>query len=422
MSLLDQASLIVTPNGYKGGVTTGTLYSVKPTNASGDMVVSRATSATRVNSSNLIESVAINVPRLDYTGGSCPSILVEPARTNLVLYSEEFENAYYARASTTITSNNTTAPDGTITADRLVLTGTNSTSRAISRNVPITTVTTTVTFSTFVKYIDKQYLQLTFGSGFSTNFANFDLINGTVVGGTYGNAKIENYGSGWYRISITSTGISTLTCTAFIWVINSAGALRAADSTSTGTSAYWIWGAQLEDGSNATSYIPTTTATVSRNADVISKTGITNLIGQTEGTIYAEIKVTKLLGAASRYVFHLSDGTANNRIYIAFSGADSNVLRARIFSGGTLQCSINSSALTSTGTYKLAMAYKNNDIVFYVNGIQIGTDTSATIPTCSKVDLGHNQGGASQFNDGINNATVFQTRLTNAQLATLTTL
>jgi hypothetical protein len=183
-----------------------------------------------------------------------------------------------------------------------------------------------------------------------------------------------------------------------------------------------LWGAQLEEGAYATSYIPTVASTVTRNADVISKTGVSDLIGQTEGTIYAEIKVNKLIGTAARYIFHLSDGTVNNRIYMAFSGSSSNVLRARIFNGGALQCSIDTSALTNTGTYKLALAYKNNDIVFYVNGVQIGVDTSATIPTCSRVDLGQNYAGASLLGDGINNANIWKERLTNTELATLTTL
>ena len=192
--------------------------------------------------------------------------------------------------------------------------------------------------------------------------------------------------------------------------------------TGDNTSGVILWGAQLELGSYSTSYIPTTTASVTRNADVINKTSVSALIGQTEGTLYTEIKVNKLIGTASRYILHVSDGTANNRIYIAFSGASSNVLRARIFSGGTLQCSIDTSAITTTGTYKLALAYKNNDIVFYVNGVQIGTDATATIPTCSRVDIAQNYAGASQLSDNVSLATLFKTRLTNAELATLTTL
>jgi hypothetical protein len=184
----------------------------------------------------------------------------------------------------------------------------------------------------------------------------------------------------------------------------------------------YIWGAQLEAGSNATSYIQTIASTMTRNADFISKTGISSLIGQTEGTIFAQVKVTNLLGIVSRNIFSLSDGTADNRIFIAFSDESSNVLRARIFNGSFLQCSIESSTITTTGTYKLALAYKNNDIVFYINGVQIGTDTSATIPICGQVDLGQNYANASQFNDSITNADIWKERLTNAQLALLTTL
>lgn len=410
MSLLDTASLIVTPNGYKATK----LYSVKPTDASGDMVVSRGTSATRVNSAGLIELMPINAPRLDYTNSTCPSILVEPARTNLLLYSEEFDNAYWARASTTITSNNTTAPDGTITADRLVLTGTNSTSRAISRNAQITTVTTTVTFSTFVKYIDKQYLQLTFGSGFSTNFANFDLINESVVGGTYGDAKIKNYGSGWYRISITSTGSSTSTCTAFIWVIDSAGALRAADSTSTGTSAYWIWGAQLEDGSNASSYIPTVASTVTRNDDIITKTGITTLIGQTEGTIFWDVKDLTGSTASGNPEFMIRNGTNITMTNWIGITTNSSALPFRITVRPTSGSIIDySSAIT---TAKACVKYGTFGAKLFVNGISVAT--SAVNPNFSFDNILFR---GSLFSYKTNSFALWKTALTDAQCISLTT-
>jgi hypothetical protein len=407
MSLLDTASLIVTPNGYKGGVTTGKLYSVKPTDASGDMVVSRATTATRVNSAGLIESVAINVPRLDYTGGSCPSILVEPERTNRLLRSEEFDNVSWNKSAITITANATTSPSETLTAHKFIPTAGFSAHNINQAGLP----SNTYTFSVFAKAGGETTFSLWLAN--ASKGAIFDLSTGTYTLSNATSANIENYGNGWYRCSVYS---STAGTTAHIYG-RSGGGFEGND-----TDGIFLWGAQAEADTSPTSYIPTTTAAVTRNADVISKTGVSSLIGQTEGTIYAEIKVTKLLGAASRYILHVSDGTANNRIYIAFSSAASNVLRARIFNGGTLQCSINSSALTSTGTYKLAMAYKNNDIVFYVNGVQIGTDVVATIPTCSRVDIGQNYNNVAQLSDNISLSTLFPTRLTNAQLATLTTL
>jgi hypothetical protein len=413
MSLFESASLVVTPNGTKASK----LYAIKPTDGSGDLTVTRATSATRVNASGITETVASNVPRIDYTGGGCPSILVEPQRTNIQTYSEDFSNAVWIKVGSTVATNTTVSPDGTTTGDKLtedISTGLHSAAIAATQATG-----GDYTFSVFVKANGRTKFQL--AEAFSIGgTVNFDLIAGTATTTAPAkNGKIENYGNGWYKCSATWTFVSAAGTVLYLNLLNDAGSNSYLGN---GTSGVILWGGQLELGSYSTSYIPTTTASVTRNADVISKTGISSLIGQTEGTLYTEIKVNKLIGAGSRYIFHLSDGTANNRIYIAFSGAASNVLRARIFNGGTLQCSINTSALTTTGTYKLALAYKNNDIVFYVNGVQIGTDTSATIPTCSRVDIGQNYNNVAQLSDNISLSTLFKTALTSTELAELTSL
>ena len=385
MSLLDKASLIVTPNAYK----TSKLYSVVPNTTLGDMDVVRGTTATRVNSAGLIESVGVNIPRIDYTNGSCPSLLVEPQRTNLLLQSNNFTASWVIGSNVTVTSNYAISPDGNTNASRLATSG-------ASQNVYQTGIATIIgsvyTVSIYAKNtIAGTNQKLKFGS-FTVGFSQYTLTDN------------------WKRYTHTYTANTT---SELIGITSPTPVVNFDILT---------YQFQIELGSYVTSVIPTIASTVTRNADVISKTGISSLIGQTEGTIYAEIKVNKLIGAASRYIFHISDGTANNRIYIAFSSAASNVLRARIFNGGTLQCSINTSAITTTGTYKLALAYKNNDIVFYVNGVQIGVDTSATIPTCSRVDIGQNYAGASQLSDNVLLSTLFKTRLTNGELATLTTL
>jgi hypothetical protein len=333
----------------------------------------------------------LNVPRLDYTGSTCPSILIEPQRTNLLTYSEQFDNAAWFKVNASVISNSITSPDGNNTADTLTI---SSGGYLLRETFPLSIISgQSYSISIYTK----------------NQINDFLLFGGATPAGTdvY---SIINSGNGWYRHIRTRTFSTTNASANIQFIIYDQIGVN------------YIWGGQLEAGGYATSYIPTTTAAVTRNADVISKTGISSLIGQTEGTIFAEIKVSKLLGTASRYIFHISDGTTNNRIYMAFSGSSSNVLRARVFNGGTLQCSIDTSAITTTGTYRLAMAYKSNDIVFYVNGTQIGTDTSASIPTCSRVDLGHNYAGASQLNDGITNANIWKTRLTNAELASLTSL
>ena len=413
MSLFESASLVVTPNGAKASK----LYAIKPTDGSGDLTVTRATTARRVNSAGLIESVAVNVPRLDYLNSTCPSVLVEPQRTNVQTYSEDFSNAVYIKVGSTITTNTTVAPDGTTTGDKITEdTSTGLHTAAISAGQA---TSGDYTFSVFVKAAGRTKFQL--GEAFSIGgTVNFDLTAETATTTAPAkNGRIENYGNGWYKCSATWSFTALANTVLYLNLLNNA---NSNSYTGDNTSGVILWGAQLEASSYSTSYIPTTTASVTRNADVINKTSVSALIGQTEGTLYTEIKVNKLIGTASRYILHVSDGTANNRIYIAFSGASSNVLRARIFSGGTLQCSIDTSAITTTGTYKLALAYKNNDIVFYVNGVQIGTDATATIPTCSRVDIAQNYAGASQLSDNVSLATLFKTRLTNAELATLTTL
>lgn len=384
MSLFESASLVVTPNGTKASK----LYSVKPTDGSGDMTVTRATTATRVNSSGVIESVATNVPRLDYTGSSCPSILIEPQRTNLLLRSEQFEFATWGKLGTTVTSDTTISPDGTQNADSMTLTDSNS-----RLSVGLTLGAGTYTLSFYVKK-----LSTTSGSTMRL-LAVVDTLNVSV-----NFTPTEE----WERYSYTFTATTSVTA-AQIRAQNLIGNVA-------------VWGAQLEVGSNATSYIPTTTATVTRNADVITKTGITDLIGQTEGTLYADINFKK--SESGSRVLALGDSTSSNRIVI-LEGTTANTFRLLITNAGISQADIVSSAY-SIGNYKIAVAYKNNDIVLYINGSQIGTDNSATIPACSNLYLGRSESSLSVttliLNDSIKSAALWKTRLTNAELATLTTI
>jgi hypothetical protein len=414
MSLLEDASLLVTPNAEKATK----LYSIIPTNGNGDFTVTRATTATRTNSSGLIESTPINEPRLDYSLGSCPNILVEPQRTNLALRSEEFNDILWVKLRASVTNNTTSSPSGETNADTISVTSGGSASYF---GQLVTTTATTINVSIYCKYINQQFIQI-WSSSSATAYANFDIQNGVVgtVGANASSAQITNAANGFYRLSVTLTVPIAAINFRFSFAASSTSAYNPSEGVA--GRQFYAWGAQFESGAYQTSYIPTTTASVTRNADVISKTGISSLIGQTQGTIFAEIKVSKLLGAVSRYIFHVSDGTADNRIYVAFGSAASNQIRGRIFFGGVLQCSINSSTITSTGTYKLALAYNNNDVVLYINGVQVGVDTSATIPACSRVDVGENYAGASQFSDGITISGIWQTRLTNTQLAALTTL
>lgn len=413
MSLFDDASLVLTPNGYKASK----LYSIKPTSGLGDMVVTRNTTARRVNSAGLIESVAINVPRLDYTGGGCPRILVEPLRTNLVLRSEQFDNAYWFKSNITITANTaaTLAPDGTTTADKVVATSVGFDLRTLS-TIPITNGAT-YTWSAYVKNAGFRYVRMTAWTSDDPQ-TTFDLNSIAVTSqvGPAHTSKIEDVGNGWRRVIITRTATA-----ATAWLKITPSNSPNSNGTVNGVDGVYIWGAQLEAGSNATSYIPTTTATVTRNADVISQTGISSLIGQTEGTVFVDAQITNFADAAQSFIT-ISDGTINNRVELRKSSTSQIILEGAASTGTFPGFTLSSVAV---GRYKIAVAYQSGNSYLYINGTQVGS-TSANafaFTSLTNIVVGANATGSTRFlNDRINLATVFPTRLTNAQLATLTTL
>ena len=147
---------------------------------------------------------------------------------------------------------------------------------------------------------------------------------------------------------------------------------------------------------------------------------MSGFIGQAEGTIYAELDLRNFNTGASRRPFGISDGTTNNRI--VFLITPSNTIRALVTEANAAQADIESLTSLSTGIVKVALAYAVNDFVLYVNGTQIGTDTSGAVPACSNVYIGVSESGTAQLNDRIRAAAIYPTRLTNSQLQSLTTL
>ena len=141
MATIPSISLI--PSGYKAGK----VYSVLPTDGSADFDFSRNTTATRINKDGLIENVGNNVPRLDYEGGGCPSLLLEPQSTNLFPYSEDFSNSNWTKENATITVNQSISPDGTLNADRL----TSNTSGGLVRDSANSSIGIAQSFSFFIK-------------------------------------------------------------------------------------------------------------------------------------------------------------------------------------------------------------------------------------------------------------------------------
>jgi hypothetical protein len=434
-------SLILVPARFK----TGKLYTPLATTsggtvlgASGDFNVTRALdTATRVNASGNIEVVASGIPRLDYytSGGTagCPALLVEPSAQNVVVQSQNWlasgwRSDVSGNVTTVSATTGTLDPLGTNTANAISPTSGNLGHFKVGSDGTINYTSGTIyTFSAFFKQgtgSAGRYVQLTSPAAPFTQqfYANFDLQLGTIAatGSVSADsnraASIQNFGNGWYRCRVTATCNGTFTSVGLVAsLITASGDTRSPSFAGTTTDILYGWGAQTETGSVATSYIPTTTAAVTRNADVISLSGaVSGCIGQTEGTIYAEVDVRNFFPSNAR-IIALSDGTGANSISLQLL---SNAIRVTVNLSSSGQADII--ATMSAGVNKIALGYKQNDMILYLNGTSVGTDTTCNIPATNKVDLGNINGG-NQLNDRIRAAALYTTRLTNEQLAALTT-
>jgi hypothetical protein len=416
-------SIAMIPSGYKASK----LYSVLPTDGSGDLDVVRATTATRVNSSGLIELVSSNVPRLDYPlidglVQGCPSLLVEPQRTNLLTYSEQFDDASWFKNSTTITPNATTSPDGTVNADALFETAI-ADSHHIMSTLLLDQTTTDYTFSFFVKPNGRTkglIQQIFIGGTFPNVTASFDLVEKTITnasggGGVFSNTEIKEFDNGWFRVSISGKTLLNTDIQFRLYTANIDG-----DASYLGdvTKGLYIWGAQLEAGSYATSYIPTTSESVTRNADVINKTGISSLIGQTEGTLFFEINLPNPLSNGGKTIVVI--GTSGNRVYIAKDSSSQNIFQLATESASGYNF-INTSAIT-TPKVKIAIAYKGGDNAFYVNGSLVSSASATANPTSFSNLLIGDETPSTNTDIKINSVQLYKTRLSNTELAQLTTL
>jgi len=379
----DQASLVVVPSGYKSGK----IYAQKPLTTDGQLTFTRASTATRVNASGLIETVASGVPRLDYTNSTCPKLLLEPQRSNIALFSEQFDNALYIKSNGTITANSVVSPDGTLSADKF-----ESAAAGVPEIIQSTLNASAKTISVYAKAGNVSNFRIWVGSE-----VNFDLSNGTVVSGA---GTIQNAGNGWYRCIVSNT---TFTNFNIYFIASASGQF------------VYLWGAQLEVGAYATSYIPTTSAAVTRLADS-GTTSIPSLINASEGVLFLDYQP---LNASDAYPvdFQLQYNGSNstNGVTIYHDSATPSIA---VRSGSSLIFGASLTATTAGTRNKIAIAYKGSDFAVYQNGVLKASQSSGAAPAnLNEIRLSD---GTRHFS--INQALVFKTRLTNAQLAELTTL
>ena len=388
------------------GVTTPQLalsfYAFQAQNETGDIATDYFPTTTR-----------LNVPRIDYRNadGSLSTVgrlLLEPQRTNVALQSETIT----AATGTTVTLDTTTAPTGLNTADKLVedtSTGLHFTS--FGGVLGGTADSSIYCVSIFAKAAGRTRFVLFDNAQVAAGATNFDLSNGTVISGT---GRIENYGNGWYRCTIFPAKSTSTTANVQIRMIDAG---TNTSYTGDGTSGLFLWGKQIEPSATyQTTYIPTTTAAVTRNADTASRTGVESWIGQTEGTVFVDVNYQAVTGL-SMFVSIRPNSANKIEIY-----RDGTTIFGDIF-GNSVNVLL-SRVSNPAGRYKIALAYKSGQTALYINGTSAGTSATAFSFATSMADLSINLRSGPTFIEQAfyNQVMLFPNRLTDSQLQSLTTL
>jgi len=392
--------------------------------------VSRAlNTATRVNSSGLVELVNADTPRFDYNPAIptiCKGLLVEETRANRITYSEDFSQAVWSKTRLSISPNTiaTTAPDGTNNADAMVedtSSNNNHTSTRIVGN-PLAAAAY-LTYSVYVKANGRRYHQLRIivdaAVTVLTYAVMFDLQDGIVTSTastatppTNTDYDIQNAGNGWYRCIITAGNPDgkRFDVTHTLSTVSTASVLNQIYYTGNGSSGAYVWGAQFETGAFATSYIPTgASAPITRNADVVSMTG-TNFSAWWQATGGLSVRARQSIITGTRPWAYMSDGTADN--IIALRG---NVDSPELYIKATTdQAQIDAGTLVANTTYSLVGAWNTNDCAAAINGGAAVTDTAATIPTVDRMLIGGD--GTNYLNGWVEKIAFWPQRITNAEV------
>lgn len=366
----------------------------------------RASTARRTNARGLIETVAANVPRIDFdpVTGECKGLLIEEQRTNLLTYSEQFDNAAWIKGNMVVTPNTAVAPDGTITADTSIST---SAGGSIYQNVTGISGTGTYTLYSYFHTSSTEtvcgFIAYFLGAETQPFGINFNASTATFIGqlGSGTSHSISTPVNGWYRVSITFTGTNVANTT-----------LRVQMYQNSSLATLVRWGAQLEAGAFPTSYIKTEASQVTRAADLpfMIGTSFSDWYRQDEGTFVVSATSPR---AASEALIAANDNTNNNAINVYATPVN---VQTQVKSANVEQALF---AFTPTGQTLVALAYKANDFAASVNGSAVQTDVSATVPAVTQLRIGGLGAGGVALNGHIRRIAYYPKRLTNEQLQAL---
>ena len=356
-----------------------------------------------------------NTPRLDYSGGAtCPSLLLEPSRTNSFATSEGYYN--WSNTGATITVNQGLSPEGVNNAALFEATSTSQ--PRIENNVA--NVSSVYSTSIFVKKVVGDYFGIGWYQGdVGNSFAKFNIAEGTFdgySGDELTSADIVSYGNGWYRISVklSTTSSTSKSGVKFVAMSSaSAGAGNIGDQ-------FLLYGAQLELGSYATSYIPTYGTSQTRAQDVCGDAGDVNTFNSTEGVLYAEIAA--LADDEINRHITLWDGTDTNRLVLKYDN-QSNVVQVFNRVDGVETAFLGHSLADITISHKIAVRYKANDYALVIDGVEVDTDTSSSTWSASVLNnVKFSNGSGSDFYGKTKQLIYFPIALSDDECIALTTI
>ena len=394
--------LALIPSGYKATE----VYSVLPSNGSGDFTFDRANGlATRLNKDGLIEEVANDTPRLDYSNSTCPTLLLEDERTNLQAYSENFGGAAWTPAFSTITANSNISPNGELSAYNF-----ETTSSAGFLNGLSTIVANTVySYSLYVKANTTNICKVlifdsnTGGQKNPYGWIQFDMSTEAITS-SLGTASFDKLDNGWYRLKVTGTSPNPL-----------GGGATGVEISLTEIGSIFIWGAQMEAGSLSSTYIKNVNSAsgVTRFKDKCINGGDATLFDITEGSFFVDVLPYK---SGLFYNISLSNGGSTNRISWQFQ---SNGTQVKLFSSGSVS---NLQAITFNQRNKMLVTFKLNEYKIYINGALVHTETG-TVPTgFDRVNFAVYAGTNNFFQGEVNDTRVYDKVLTPAEAIILTTI
>ena len=355
----------------------------------------------------VLETAASGVARFDHNPTTFESLglLIEQQSTNLLLYSEQFDNAYWLKQDVTILANQAIAPDGTLTGDKLIVDATTVTHQLYKLSVVTSSVCAT---SIYAKAAGVNTFQILDGAG-GANGATFNLSSGTVTSVGTGSGVMQSVGNGWYRCT------SIATTTGFRLYCPSSSAAE----TGNGFDGIFIWGAQLEALAFPTSYIPTVASQVTRAADSASITGanFASFYNQAQGTVYCEAALNGNSAASNHRLVWISNNTTQN--FISFDETSTTNYRFVVQASNASQANFNLTVASTAQSNKLIGAYKVNDFAASANAGAVGTDTSGDIPLVDRLDLGSGV-SVNHINGTIKKFSYYPIALTSTNLQALT--